>query len=224
MSKSIKKYQQAMVGVDVVIFTVAENKLKVLLIKMKKAPFIDRWAMPGGLIGINESVDEAALRNLKSKTGVKEVFLEQLYTFGEVNRDPFGRVISVAYFALIPSLGLKLKTTAEYGDVRWFDLESLPKLAYDHKKMLHYAVARLQAKLAYTNIVCNLLPIEFTLGELQEIYEVILARKIDKRNFRKKINHLQVVKKTGKQRSGQASRPADLYSFIDKKEKIIQIL
>jgi len=224
MPQTATKYKFAVIATDVVIFTIKNNKLQVLLIKMKKKPFTNQWACPGGLVKPNESVDSSAKRQLKTKTGVSDVYLEQLYTFGKINRDPFGRVVSVAYFALIPNAKLKLKTTKEYADVKWFQIDKLSKLAYDHTEIVKTAVERLKAKLTYTNIVYGLLSKEFTLTELQQVYEIILKKNIDKRNFRKKILSLRLVKKTNKQKSGEANRPADLYTFIKKSPQIIEIL
>ena len=224
MTKISKKYKFAVIATDVAIFTVQDNELRVLLIKMKKSPFTGTWAVPGGLVKPSESVDEGAKRILKEKTGVVNVYLEQLYTFGKVNRDPFGRVVSVAYFALIPSRGVSLQTTEEYADVDWFPVIELPKLAYDHSEVVDCAVNRLKAKLGYTNIVYSLLPSEFTLGELQNIYEIILDRALDKRNFRKKLFSLRLVRKTGKRQIGEANRPAELYAFVSKKMQRAEIL
>lgn len=224
MDNPVKKYKHAVIATDVVIFTVDEGKLKTLLIKMNKEPYLDCWAIPGGLVGPEESVDAAAKRHLQDKTGVSNIFLEQLYTFGNIDRDPFGRVVSVAYFALIPASGLKLKTTSEYGDVKWFAMEDVPRLAYDHKKMLTLAMARLQAKLSHTNIIYNLLPKEFVLSEMQSIYEIILNKKMDKRNFRKKILSLNLVKKLGRKKGDEAHRPAELYSFTDRSLKVVEIV
>jgi 8-oxo-dGTP diphosphatase len=207
-----------------VIFTIQKEQLKVLLIKMKKFPFADKWAVPGGLVKINESVDDAAKRHLSKKTGVKNVYLEQLYTFGGVKRDPFGRVVSVAYFALIPEAGKKLKTTKEYGDVKWFSTDKLPEMAYDHKEIVNCAVSRLKSKIGYANIVCSLLPEEFTLGELQRVYQIILGRELDKRNFRRKILSLSIIKRIWKKKRGGASRPAELYAFEKKKPQTVNIL
>lgn len=218
------KYKFAVIATDVVIFTIKNNDLNVLLIQMKKKPFIDMWAMPGGLVNPGESVDDSAKRNLSLKAGVKDIFLEQLYTFGDADRDPFGRVVSVAYFALIQSTDVELKTTKDYKDVAWFSVKKLPKMAYDHKEVLALAIERLKSKLEYTNIACNLLPNEFTLTELQDIYEIILDKKLDKRNFRKKILSLKLIKTTGRKRAGGANRPAELFKFIDKKVKIVNIL
>ncbi len=219
-----KTFDHPIPAVDIVIFTIDNEKLKVLLIKMKKTPYEKCWAAPGGLVRTEESIDKAAKRSLFDKTGVKDIFLEQLYTFGKVNRDPFGRVVSIAYYALIPSKGIKLKTTDEYDGVEWFGIKDLPDLAYDHKEIINLAIKRLQAKLEYTNIVCNLLPKEFTMREMQKVYEIILNRKFDKRNFQKKIHSLGMIKKTDKKTAGDAYRPATLYTFIEKKQKIIQIL
>lgn len=224
MKPSQKKYEHAVIAADVVIFTVQENQLKILLIKMKKRPYTDYWAAPGGLVKPTESVDMAAKRNLVEKTGVHNVYLEQLYTFGKVDRDPFGRVVSVAYFALIPSDGVKLQTTAEYEDVTWFPVEKRPKLAYDHAEVIQYALNRLKAKLEYSNIVYSLLPKEFTLSDLQNIYEIILSKKFDKRNFRKKILSLNLIQRLKKKRRGEANRPAELYRFEDRKPRVVKVL
>ena len=219
-----KKYKFVVMATDVVILTVRSNQLQVLLIKMKKHPFADYWAAPGGLVKPTESVDEAAKRHLKDKTGLKNVYLEQLYTFGQVDRDPFGRVVSVGYFALIPSDGLQLKTTEEYADVSWFPVKKLPKLAYDHREIINSAIDRLKSKLQNTNIVYNLMINEFTLSELQKIYEIILDRRLDKRNFRKKIFSLNLVKKTGRKRIGEANRPAEFYIFTRRKPQRVKVI
>lgn len=225
MTKVSKKYDFAVIASDVVIFTIRESKLNVLLIKMQKEPYKNNfWAAPGGLAKPDESVDGSARRNLFEKTGVKNVYLEQLYTFGEIGRDPFGRVVSVAYFALIPSDNIRLKTTREYGDVQWFGIDALPKLAYDHKKIITTACERLQKKLGYSNIAYSLLPKKFPLSELQKTYEIILKRKLDKRNFRKKIFSLGLVKKTDKTERGRSNRPAALYEFAKKTAQIMSIL
>ncbi|MFC1622690.1 NUDIX domain-containing protein [Patescibacteria group bacterium] len=224
MPKTAIKYKFAVIATDVVIFTIKDEKLQVLLIKMKKKPFSEQWACPGGLVKSNEDVDISAKRQLKTKAGVDNIYLEQLYTFGKVRRDPFGRVVSVAYFALIPNANIKLKTTKEYTDVKWFNIDKLPKLAYDHLEIIQTAVERLKAKLTYTNIIYGLLPKDFTLTELQKIYESILNKKLDKRNFRKKILSLKLIKKVNKQKSGEAYRPADLYTFIKRSPQVIEIL
>lgn len=224
MAKVKQKYRFAVIAVDVAIFVVEREELKVLLIKMKRHPYEDAWALPGGLVKPVQSVDDAARRQLEEKTGVSHLYLEQLYTFGRVDRDPFGRVVSVAYMALLPDPATELKTTAEYGGVRWFPVRRLPKLAYDHAEIVRVARARLEAKLGYTNIAYSLLSPEFTLSELQQVYETILGRELDKRNFRKKILALGLVVKTGRKREGHASRPAMLYRFKTSHPQIVEIL
>ncbi|MCK4553424.1 NUDIX hydrolase [Candidatus Parcubacteria bacterium] len=224
MNSPWKNFKHAVIAVDMVIFTIKDNELKVLMIKMKKKPFIGSWAVPGGLVKVNESVDGSAKKHLKNKTGVNDVYLEQLYTFGGIHRDPLGRVVSVAYFALIPGKGLKLHTTDEYDNVKWFSVNKLPKLAYDHKEIVKCAVSRLRSKLEYTNIVYSLLSDEFTLSDLQKTYEIILGKKLDKRNFRKKILSLNLIKKTSRKVIGEACRPAILYKFIKKSPQMVKIL
>lgn len=219
-----KKYKYAVIAVDVVIFTIKEGKLQVLLIKMKKKPYGRHWAAPGGLIKINESLKGAAERMLAEKASVKNVYLEQLYAFGNPGRDPFGRVVSVAYFALVPNHGLVLKTTKEYGDVRWFPENSLPALAYDHREILKKAAHRLQTQLARSNIAYSLMPKEFTLTELQKTYETILGRKFDKRNFRKKILSLGLLRKTKRRQSGVKNRPAEYFEFANRFPRKAEIL
>lgn len=222
MAKKIYKF--AVIAADVVIFTVLKNELKILLIKMKRKPFSGMWASPGGLVKPSEPVDAAAKRLLAQKTGVRNVYLEQLYTFGKIDRDPFGRVVSVAYMALIPSDNLRLKTTQEYEDVKWFSMNKLPRLAYDHKEIIDCATKRLRAKLGYTNIAHALLPKKFTLGELQKVYEIILGKKLDKRNFRKKIVKLGILKRLREKRLGIPHRPAELFQFSSRYPQIIEIL
>lgn len=215
--------QNVKVAVDIVIFTVSENALRVILIQMKKKPFSGMWAFPGGLIDPKESLDEAARRELAEKTGVSKVYLEQLYTFGEPKRDPFGRVISVTYFALISSGGIALKTSSKYSDIAWFSVKKLPKLAYDHSEIAKYAIKRLQWKLEYTNIAYSLLPRSFTLSELRRVYEIILGRSLDRRNFQRKIHSLKLLKKAWGHKTGK-HRPAMLYEFRVKKPIIVEVL
>ena len=224
MVKKQKRYKFTVIATDIAIFTIKDQELNVLLIKMKKEYFRGLWAVPGGLVKPTESVDSSAKRNLFEKTKMKDVYLEQLYTFGSVDRDPYGKVVSVAHFALIPDSGIKLKTSKDYDDIDWFSINRLPKLAYDHDEIIHFAVDRLRGKLTYTNIVYSLLPEEFTLSELQRIYEIILSKKLDKRNFRKKIISLKFVSKTDKKTFGKAHRPANLYRFTQRSPRIIQIL
>jgi 8-oxo-dGTP diphosphatase len=224
MLKIPKKYDFAVIASDVSILTVKDGQLQVLLIKMKKEPYTEHWALPGGLVKPEESVDQAARRILADKAGISDVYLEQLYTFGDPKRDPFGRVVSVAYFALLDSHRVRPKTSAEYTDINWYPVKNLPKLAYDHADIISTSVHRLKSKLSYTNIIYGLLPSEFTLGEMQKNYEIILGKKLDKRNFRKKIISLGLVKKLNKKKVTGPNRPAVLYCFKDRSPKNIEIL
>jgi 8-oxo-dGTP diphosphatase len=214
MSKENKKTDQNVkVATDAVIFTVRDGRLKVLLIKMKKKPFTGKWALPGGLISDRETTLEAAERILKEETGVFGVYLEQLMTFDAPKRDPYGRVVSVAWFALVPDAGAELRTSDKYAGVEWCPISRAKDLAYDHDGILKTAVARLRAKLGYTNVAWSLLPKRFTLTELQDVYEAILGRRLDKRNFRKKMLSTGLLRDTGAKRADGPYRPASLYSF-----------
>jgi len=200
------------VTVDIVIFTLKEGLLQVLLVKRGVPPFEGQYAIPGGFIRGDESLEEAALRELHEETGVKNVFLEQLYTFGDPKRDPRGRVITVAYYALIASDKLSLVAGADAAEAQWFPASSLPPLAFDHKSILGYALERLRNKLEYTTVGFQLLPEKFTLGELQAVYEAILGRQLDKRNFRRKLALLGILKPLREwQRTGR--KPAQLFRF-----------
>jgi 8-oxo-dGTP diphosphatase len=216
--------QQVKVAVDNCIFTVWEDRLHLLLIQMTKVPYTGMWALPGGLIQDAESLDAAAVRILYEETGVVDVYLEQLYTFGRPDRDPAGRVVSVAYFALIHAAGIVLRTQPKYADVRWWPCAILPPLAYDHDAVAAYARQRLEWKLAYTNVVWSLLPRRFALTELQKVYEAVLGRKLDKRNFRKKILALGLVEPVGETAMRGAHRPAMLYRFTSREPKLIEMV
>lgn len=202
------------VAVDAALFAIDKNQLKVLLIKLKKGPYEKKWCLPGGLVGISESLDEAAKRALFQKANIVGVHLEQLYTFGDPKRDVRSRSISVAYFALVKDpKEFKIETTPYYSQICWWPINNLPKMAFDHKKIIQTAKKRLQVKIVYSNISYSLLPTEFTLSQLQKVYEIILEQKLDKRNFRKRIVSLDLVKKTGKKLGGEQHRPAQLYRF-----------
>ena len=200
------------VTVDIVVFTLREGSLQVLLVKRGVPPFEGQYAIPGGFIRGDESLEEAALRELHEETGVRNEFLEQLYTFGDPKRDPRGRVITVAYYALIASDKLSLVAGADAAEAQWFPASSVPPLAFDHKSILDYALERLRNKLEYTTVGFQLLPEKFTLGELQAVYEAILGRPLDKRNFRRKLALLSILKPLREwQRTGR--KPAQLFRF-----------
>lgn len=200
-------------SVDVLIFTIRQDQLNILLIRRGKKPYENAWALPGGFIKINESLEEAALRKLMEETNLKNVYLEQLYTFGDPERDPRERVITVAYFALIPSEPIRFISSKSIKDALWYSVNNLPKLAFDHQKIIQYALGRIRSKIEYSNIVYSLLPKKFTLSKLQKIYEIILGKKLDKRNFRKRILSLGLLKSTGQKEGVGAHRPAMLYQF-----------
>ncbi len=216
--------QNIKVATDAVIFTVRNGGLMALLIQMKKEPYAGKWAVPGGIIEQDETSERAARRILKTQTGVTDAHLEQLATFDDPKRDRLGRVVSVAYVALVASEKVVLKTTEKYADVRWWGTGKLPPLAYDHKVIVAVAVSRLRAKLEYTNVAWSLLPKTFTLSQLQDTYEVILGRALDKRNFRRKILDLRIVEATGEKSQGGAHRPAELFQFAERKTAYANIL
>jgi 8-oxo-dGTP diphosphatase len=202
------------VTVDVVIFTIRDGALNLLLVRRGIDPFKGRWAIPGGFILEGESLEQAALRELREETGVGDVYLEQLYTFGDPARDPRGRIVTVAYFALIAMDRAPVRAGTDAAEARWWPVSALPKrLAFDHAKIVDYAVARLRAKLEYTTVGFQLLPEEFTLGELQDVYEAVAGRPLDKRNFRRRIELLDVLVPLERWRRAGASRPARLYRF-----------
>lgn len=214
-------YPHPAVTTDIVIFTVKDNDLQLLLIKRGEEPFKGEWALPGGFLQIDESLDECSKRELKEETGVSNVYLEQLYTFGGVKRDPRERVISVAYFALVPSEKLNLKADTDADEVEWFKHNKIPNLAFDHKNIIEAAYTRLKDKLSYSTIAFQLMPKEFTLTEIQSVYETILDEKLDKRNFRKLIHGLDVLKETNKSRKEGAHRPAKLFQLKKASEILI---
>ena len=216
--------QSIAVAVDTVIFTIKENELCVLLIQMKKKPYEGLWAFPGGRVEDAETTEQTATRILKDQTGVSNVYLEQLKTFDSIDRDQLERVISVASFALISSSNVHLKTTEKYGDVKWWPIKKLPELAYDHKLIAKEANTRLKSRLQYTNIAWSLLPEEFTLTDLQRVYEIILDTVLDKRNFRKRILALDLIIPIGKKRGGEANRPAELYKFKHRKLEYVEVI
>jgi len=206
-------YPRPTLTVDIVVFTLRENRLQVLLIQRAHDPFAGEWALPGGFVEIDESLDAAANRELEEETGVKEAYLEQLYTYGAPDRDPRGRAISVAYYALIPADAPVVKEgRSDAIQAQWFPVPELPPLAFDHAEIASYALRRLRYKLEYSAVGFELLPETFTLSELQQTYEIILGEKLDKRNFRRRILEAGVIEPTHHRRSGDG-RPARLYRY-----------
>lgn len=211
-------YPRPSVTVDCVVFGYAGNKdLRILLIKRGAPPFQGQWALPGGFVELEENLEASALRELEEETGVKDVFIEQLYTYGNPGRDPRGRVISVAYFALINLEEHPVKAASDADEAEWFSLDEIPKLAFDHAEILGMARERLKAKLRYQPIGFELLPEHFTLAQLQALYETVLGvEELNKRNFRKRIQDADILEEVGRQRE-VAHRPAMLYRFNEAK-------
>lgn len=210
------KFERPSVTVDVLFFTIKENKLQVLLIKRAAWPFEGYWALPGGFVRLNEDLETAAKREIFEECGVKDIYLEQLYTFGEPKRDPRTRVITVAYYALAPEVNIKDIQKSEADEAKYFPIDELPKMAFDHKKIIEFGFNRLKNKMGYSNIVFGLLPQTFSLSDVQKIYEIIYGHQIDKRNFRKWMFSSGLVEPTGKILSGKAHRPAVLYRFTNR--------
>lgn len=222
MQKYCYQYPHPAVTTDIVIFTIRDQLLNVLLVKRKNAPFKGKWALPGGFVDIDEDLEACAQRELAEETGVEGVYLEQLYTFGKPKRDPRERVVSVAYFALIPSAKLQLRAATDAQAVDWFAINNLPKLAFDHLEILSMAHQRLVAKLDYSTIAFQFMAKEFTLSELQKVYETILQQELDKRNFRKWILTTKSIEETGREQREGPHRPAKLYRI--KNSKKIEII
>jgi 8-oxo-dGTP diphosphatase len=205
------------VAVDIVVFTVHEQTLKVLLIERGIDPFKGLYALPGGFVLADETLEQAAFRELVEETGTKDVYLEQLYTFGDPERDPRGRVVTVAYYALVPTDKSPLLAGTDAAAAGWYAVSALPELAFDHAKIVAYAVDRLRNKLEYTNVGFQLLPAKFTLSALQALHEAILGKALDKRNFRRKILGLGLVQ-AAKEMQATGRKPAQLFCFRDVSE------
>ena len=211
------EYPRSALTVDCVVFGFDEGDLKILLIQRGLEPFKGRWALPGGFVRMSETLEAAALRELREETNLSDVFLEQLYTFGEVERDPRGRTVSVAYYALVALAERPIAAATDASNAAWFSVSELPTLAFDHDQIVETAIARLKGKVRYQPIGFELLPEKFTLSQLQHLYETILERPLDKRNFRKKILGMDVLKETDEIETDVAHRAARLYRFDEPK-------
>ncbi len=207
------QFEKLSVAVDLLTFTVEDNRLKVLMIKRDETPFAGKIALPGVFVGVNETLDAAAVRGIKEETGLKNIYYEQLYTFGDVKRDPRMRIISVAYMALVPVGQLDYVAGERTSDAMLVDVEDLlasrRSVAFDHKKIIEYGRQRLANKVEYTDIAFHLVGEEFTLPELQKVYEILLGRELYKANFRKKV--ADMIEETDYVTTGQAHRPSRLY-------------
>ncbi len=213
------EYPRPALTVDCVVFGLDADELEVLLIRRGLEPFAGRWALPGGFVRTDETLDEAARRELQEETGLEQIFLEQLYTFGAIDRDPRERVVTVAYYALVKLSEHNVRATTDATDAAWFAISDLPELAFDHTEIFEMALARLRNKLRYQPIGFELLPKKFTLTQLQRMYEVILERPLDKRNFRKKILAMDLLVELDEVQKDVAHRAARLYKFDDRRYK-----
>lgn len=216
------EYPRPALTVDCVVFGLDEEDLKVLLIQRGLEPFQGKWALPGGFVRMEESLDEAARRELEEESGIRPSHLEQLYTFGEPGRDPRGRVVTVAYFALVKLSDHRVHASTDAREAAWFSVWDAPKLAFDHADILGTALQRLKGKVRYQPIGFELLPPKFTLTQLQRLYEIILERELDKRNFRKKILSMDLLEELDEVEQDVSHRAARLYRFDHKKYKQLE--
>lgn len=207
------EYPRAALTVDCVVFGFDGSELQILLIRRGLAPFEGQWALPGGFVRVDETLDEAARRELEEETGLRKVFLEQLYTFGSVERDPRERVVSVAYYALTKPADHTTAAATDAAEAKWFPIGATPALAFDHTDIFATALTRLRGKLAYEPIGFELLPPKFSLTQLQQLYEAVLGEKIDKRNFRKKVLGYDLLIPLEETRRDGPHRPAQLFRF-----------
>lgn len=213
------EYPRAALTVDCVVFGLDKQDLQVLLIQRDLEPFQGDWALPGGFVRLEESLEEAARRELQEETGIENVFLEQLYTIGDVDRDPRERVVTVAYYALVNLSDHRIQAATDARNAAWFAVDDVPGLAFDHPKILEMAHERLRGKVRYQPIGFELLPPKFTLRQIQHLYEVILDRPLDKRNFRKKILSMGILVELDEVETDVAHRAARLYKFDHRKYK-----
>ncbi len=212
------EYPRPALTVDCVVFGLDEQDiLKVMLIKRRLPPFKGEWALPGGFVRVDESLDAAARRELQEETGIEDVFLEQLYSFGAVDRDPRERVVTVAYYALVNLGDHTIHAATDASEAGWFSLDNLPSLAFDHSSILEVAINRLKGKVRYEPIGFELLPQKFTLSQLQRLYETVLGQPLDKRNFRKKFLKMDLLIELNETQTGVSHRAARLYQFDTEK-------
>lgn len=211
--------QNIKVAVDAVVFGYTSKEgLSVLLIKRNIKPFKDVWALPGGLVGDNESLEDAIQRELKEETGININYLEQLYSFGKPDRDPRNRVISITYYGLVKPEAFELHADTDAGDVAWFNIKKLPELAFDHNEILTAAHERLKSKMLYQPVGFELLEEKFPFSELEKLYMAVLDRPVDRRNFKKKVIKFGFLEETAEKQSlNGAGRPGNLFRFNEQK-------
>jgi 8-oxo-dGTP diphosphatase len=218
-----RRHARPKVAVDTVLFAIDSARVKAYLVGLKSGPGARKWAFPGGLVREGEMLDDAARRELEHSSGLTSCYLEQLCSFGDPNRDPKAHVVSVAYMALVDRASAVASCSQKYSNGEWFEVWQLPELAYDHAEIAEYAVRRLKSKLEYTNIACNLLPPKFTFAQLEELYGIVLGRRLDRRNFRRRIMAMNLLTRLPLERRG-AHRPAALYAFRERSLQVIEML
>ncbi len=201
------------VTVDTVALAVQEGQLEIVLVKRKREPFKNLWALPGGFLSDDDSIEDAATRVLFEETNVGGVYLEQLYTFGDRGRDPRARVVTASYLALLRQDDLELRASSDASGVAWWPVLDLPQLAFDHRRIVEYAHQRIKYKIEYSAAAFSLLPDKFTLRDLQSVYEAVLGRPVDNRNFRKKFLKSGVLRELDETTQQGSFRPARLYCF-----------
>lgn len=211
-------FDRPSVAVDLLVFTMENNRLKVVLVKRDEHPFKNKLSLPGVFVRIKETLDEATSRGIKEETGLENIYFEQLYTWGDVDRDPRMRIISVSYMAIVDIAKINLTAGERTSSVALYDvdelLESNTELAFDHKKIIKYGRDRIRNKIEHTNLAFEFLAEEFTLPEVQRVFETILRKKMHKTSFRQKMEPL--VEDTGKMRTGDAYRPSKYYRLKKK--------
>lgn len=211
------EFPRAALTVDCVVFGFDEGSLKILLIRRGIEPFKGSWALPGGFVRTDETLDEAARRELREEAGLEKIYLEQLYTFGGIGRDPRERVVSVAWFALVRRADHLPAAATDAAEAAWFEADKVPSLAFDHAEILATALDRLRGKIRWQPVGFELLPKKFTLSQLQALYEAILGRELDKRNFRKKLLALDLLAALDETTTAGSRRPAQLFRFDQRK-------
>lgn len=209
--------QSIKLTVDAVVFGYEEGLVSILLVKRKYEPFKGCWALPGGFVADEESLEEAVERELHEETGVKINYLEQLYSFGKPGRDPRGRIISIAYFGLVRPDAFLINASTDAEDAQWFDINQLPEISFDHKEIIDVAITRLQGKITYEPIGFELLDKKFTFSDLEKLYSSLLGREVDRRNFRKKIQSFNILDELDEKVSKGTGRPANLFQFNQKR-------
>lgn len=207
------EFPRPALAVDCVVFGLGAQALEILVVRRGLEPFRGEWALPGGFVRVEESVDEAARRELAEEAGVTPGVLEQLRVFGEVHRDPRERVVSVAYWALVQRDRHRPRAATDAAAARWVPLGERPSLAFDHDHIVEEALVRLRTEVTWRPVGFDLLPAEFSLTELQRLYEIVLGRALDKRNFRKKVLAMELLEDTGRMEEGVRHRPPRLYRF-----------